>query len=180
MNAAYPQDLAMIAAIFGVATLVWAGWAQERPPSWPWRIVLGAMSLAGLALVGFSIPAVIGAWGSGTAIEPGSPAFIAYVVWFWLEVVVAAVGAIMLIRRRRKAFVAPFILVIVGLHFFPLAAVFEQPVLHGVAVLLTAIGVTGFLVRRRFEPSFWAGTLAAPVLAAVGLWALVTAYTVAG
>jgi hypothetical protein len=176
LNTEFPRDLAMIAAIFGVAALVWAGWAQERPPGTAWRVYLGVCSLAGLALVGFAIPVVIRRWSEGTAIAPGTAGFTAYVVWFWLEVVVAAVGSVMLIRRRRTRLVAPFILLIVGLHFFPLAWVFAQPVLHGVAALLSAIAVSGFLVRRSLAwPSFWCGALAAPVLLATGLWALVSA-----
>ncbi|MGP3535937.1 hypothetical protein ACTU3I_14145 [Microbacterium sp. RD1] len=175
LNPDHPRDLLMIAAIFGVAALVWAGWAQDRPPSVAWRVYLAIASIAALALVAFAVPAVVGAWSEGTAITPGTPEFIAYLVWFWVEVVVAVGGAIMLTRRKRTHLIAPFVLLVVGLHFFPLAVVFAQPVLHGVAVLLAAIAVSGFVVRRRMaEPSFWCGALAAPVFLAVGVWTLTT------
>jgi hypothetical protein len=181
LNTEHVRDLVVLGIVFGAAALVWAGWAQEKPPSTPWRFVLAVFSLGGLALLGIGIPAAIRSWDDSSAIEPGSPAFVAYVVWFWLEFVVAGVGAYLLIRRRRRHLVAPFVLVIVGLHFFPLAAVFAQPVLYAVASLLTAVGVSGFFVSRRLAtPSFWCGVLAAPIFLAVGAWALVTGLSVAG
>jgi hypothetical protein len=55
----FPRDVAFMAAVFGIATFAWAGWAQERPPRTAWRIVLGALALAGLAVVGLTLPAAI-------------------------------------------------------------------------------------------------------------------------
>jgi hypothetical protein len=168
----FPRDLVTIGIVFGVATLVWAGWAQERPPSTPWRVVLGVFSVLGLALVGVGIPAAIRTWSTGTAIEPGTTAFVVYVVAFWAEVVVGAVGAVLLYRRKRGELVAPLILLIVGIHFAPLAFVFGQGVLMLAAVLLCAAAVVAVVLRGRATPSFWCGVLAAPVFLALGLWSL--------
>jgi hypothetical protein len=48
-TAHFAQDLAVTAAIFGVAAFVWFGWAQEAPPA-RWRLPLGLGSLLGLLL----------------------------------------------------------------------------------------------------------------------------------
>ena len=56
---AYPRDLVMTAAIFGVAAFVWSGWAQERPPRGVlWRVVLAVLGVAGLAVAGFALALV--------------------------------------------------------------------------------------------------------------------------
>ncbi|MFJ9081996.1 hypothetical protein ACIRJS_16225 [Streptomyces sp. NPDC102340] len=49
-------------------------------------------------------------------------------------------------RTGTAGLIPPLVAVIVGLHFLPLAAMFEQPRLHVPAVLLTAAGVAGVAV----------------------------------
>ncbi|UUT34391.1 hypothetical protein [Microbacterium elymi] len=125
----HPRDLVMIGAIFGVAAFMWAGWAQESPPAQTgWRVVLGALSLLGVALAALSIPLAIKNWGAGTAIDPHTRAFVIYIIVFWAEFVIAGVLAFVVIRAGRSDLVAPLILAIVGIHFFALAVVFGQPV----------------------------------------------------
>lgn len=170
----YPRDLVMIGAVFGVAAFAWAGWAQEGPPDGVvWRIVLGALSLAGVALAALSIPVAIRHWKTPTAIDFGSTSFRVYVIVFWAEVVVAAVLAFLAAGAGRSDLVAPLILAVVGVHFFALAMVFHQPVLHLAAAVLTAFAVVAALVRvEDVAPSFWCGILAAPVFLAIGTWCL--------
>lgn len=163
------RDLVFTAALFGVVTFVWTGWAQERPPSTLWRVVLAVLGLAGCALAGVSIPRLIRAWGEPTAIEFGSAAWTIYIVVCVLEVVALVVGAIVLARTRRSEFIAPFALLVVGVHFFPLAFVFGQPIILATAVLITAAAVAAALLpREHCAPSFWCGILAGPIFLVVG------------
>lgn len=169
-NRQYPRDLVMIGAIFGLATFIWAGWAQESPPdAVVWRVVLGVLSLAGIALAAMSIPLAIRNWHAPTAIDPRSRAFRLYVIVFWVEVVCAVVLSILPVTAGRSDLIAPLILVVVGVHFFALGVVFHQPLLHVAAVLLTVISVLAALVTAGdIAPSFWCGILGAPVFLAVG------------
>jgi len=171
------RDLVVTGIVFGVAAFVWAGWAQERPPAgWGWRVVLGAVSAGGLVLVAFGIPAAIRFWNTPTAIDPGSAAFLWYVIVFWVEVIAIIVLAIVLSRRRRSDLIAPVVMIIVGVHFVPLAFVFAQPIIMLTAVLITAVGVAAlFLPRRVAAPSFWTGVLGAPIFLAVGAISLIAA-----
>lgn len=171
MNLDYPRDLIMIGAIFGIAAFVWAGWAQERPPGTAWRVYLGLLSLAGLALSSVSILFAISNWAQGTAIDPQAPAFAVYVVIAAIEFLAGAVIAVILVRRKRIELVAPAILALVGFHFFALAVVFEQPVLHLAAALLMIVALVAlYRSRERAAPSFWCGALGAPIFLAVGAW----------
>lgn len=169
IDPAFARDLLFTAALFGVVTFVWTGWAQERPPSTGWRIVLALLGIAGAALAGLTIPRLIRSWGEPTAMSPGTPAWIVYIVVFWLEVVALIVGAIVLTRTGRRELIAPFALLVVGLHFFPLAWVFGQLILVIVAVLITGSAIAAALLpRKACAPSFWCGILAGPIFLVAG------------
>ncbi|MEQ6896328.1 hypothetical protein [Microbacterium sp. KR10-403] len=171
----YPRDLVMIGAVFGLATIMWAGWAQEQPPAHvAWRVVLAVLSVLGLALMALSIPLAIKNWGTPSAINPHTTGFVVYVIVFWVEVVIAVVLAIIATRAGRSDLIAPLIMLIVGIHFFALALVFHQPVLHLAGALITAIAiVAAFLPREVAAPSFWCGVLGAPVFIAIGAWCFI-------
>ncbi|WP_223623846.1 hypothetical protein [Microbacterium sp. EST19A] len=174
----FPRDLLMTGAIFGVASFVWAGWGQERPPKhWIWRVVLGVLSLGGAALAGISIPAAIRNWTSPTAIVIGGPAFAWYIAIFWLEVVAIVVLAIWATKRKRQDLIAPLVLAVVGIHFLPLAWVFAQPIFAVAGVLVTAAAVVAALVSDKVAArSFWCGILGAPVLLGVGTICAIVAF----
>jgi hypothetical protein len=176
LDTTFPRDLVMIGAVFGVATFVWAGWAQEGPPPGrAWRAVLAVLSVGGLALAGWSATLAVRNWDTATAIESGSRAFTVYLVVFWAEALLAAVAGVVLARRGRSDLLAPLVLLVVGLHFFALAGVFGQPVLHLAAVLLSAGAlVAAFVPPSLAARSFWCGLLGAPVFLALGLWSAST------
>ncbi|MFH8251715.1 hypothetical protein ACH3VR_15210 [Microbacterium sp. B2969] len=176
-DVAYPRDLALIAAIFGLAAFVWAGWAQEHPPRGPvWRVVLAVLGLGGLALAAVGIAMAVRVWETPTAIEPGTPEFFFYVVVFWVELIGAGIIAFFTIRAGMSDFVAPIVLGVVGIHFFALAPVFHQPFLFFPAVLLTAAALAAaFIASDDVARSFWCGLFGAPVFLAFGAWAAVAA-----
>jgi len=175
----YPRDLVMIGAVFGMAAFVWAGWAQEQPPAGAvWRVVLAVLSVLGLALMALSIPLAIKNWGTPSAINPHTTGFVVYVIVFWVEVAVAVVLAIIATRAGRSDLIAPLIMLIVGIHFFALALVFHQPVLHLAGALITAIAIVAAFVPLEIAArSFWCGVLGAPVFLAIGAWCYVAGRT---
>lgn len=118
-----------------------------------------------------SVLAAIRHWGEGTAIDPQQPAFAVYVAVAAIEFVAGAIIAVILIRRKRSELVAPAILAIVGFHFFALAVVFDQPVLHVAAALLMVAAFVAFRTsREKAAPSFWCGAIGAPIFLGIGAW----------
>lgn len=92
---------------------------------------------------------------------------------FWAEVISGAVASFFLIRTSQTENIAPLILAIVGIHFFALAVVFGQSVLHLAGLLLTIVAVVAFILpRETAAPSYWCGILGAPVFFGIGLWCL--------
>lgn len=175
LDLAFPRDLLMTGAIFGVVAFVWSGWAQERPPAgWRWRIVLWALGLGGIILAAVSIPSVVQHWAAPTAIVFQGPAWNAYLIACALEVIAIAVAAVWATRARRADLIAPLALAVVGIHFVPLAFVFGQPIMGVTGVVLTVIAVvSAFVPTRAAARSFWCGVLAAPVFLIVGAICLV-------
>lgn len=174
IDQAFPRDLVMIGAVFGLAAFIWSGWAQEGPPGRAvFRVVLGALSVCGLALMVPSILLSIRHWDEATAIATGTTTVTVYIVIVWAEIIVGGVLGFLAIRSGHSDWVAPLIFAIVGIHFFALAMVFAQPVLHLAAALLTVVAVVAFLLPRDIAaPSFWCGLLGAPVFLSIGLWCL--------
>ena len=129
-----------------------------RPVSRTWL----ALDIVG-AVIGFGltvgIPLVPGSGGLSVWIVDGGWSVTAYLV----------VGAIVLTRKGKKEFIAPFALLVVGVHFFPLAWVFGQPILFLAAALITAAAIAAALLpRKNCAPSFWCGILGGPVFLAIG------------
>lgn len=172
LNLDHPRDLVMIGAVFGLAAFIWAGWGQENPPAHVvWRVLLGVFSAAGLALVALSVPVAIRHWHTSTALTPSGTGFTVYIIVFWAEVVIAALLAIFVSRAGHSEWIAPIIMVVVGVHFFALAFVFAQPVLHLAAVLITVTGIVAWLIPTEdISPSFWCGVFGAPIFLAIGTW----------
>ncbi len=175
LDLGYPRDLVMIGAIFGLAAFVWAGWAQEQPPAGVvWRVVLGVLTGLGLILAAVSVPVAIRNWGAGSAFDAKGPAFVVYIVVFWVEVAIMIGLSIWANVAGRSDLIAPLILAVVGVHFLPLAWVFGQPLLAVVGVILTAAAVfAAFFATGDVARSFWCGVIAAPVLIAAGAWCTV-------
>ncbi|PPF40347.1 hypothetical protein C5E05_03950 [Pseudoclavibacter sp. AY1H1] len=170
LSVEFPRDVIFTASLFGFATFVWAGWAQERPRHWAWRIVFGVLSLAGVALVGITLPTAIRNWTSATALRVDSVPFAVYIAMVAVEVVGGLIAAIILLRKKKGELMAPVMLLIVGLHWVPMIWVFEQPFLAPVSLWAIAVAiVTFFLPSEKQAPSFWCGILGAPVFLITGV-----------
>ncbi|GAA0982276.1 hypothetical protein [Nocardiopsis tropica] len=159
------RDAAMTTAIFGFFASAWFGWAQERPPEGRATWWLGGGSALGLLLAAFG---GITAWihwdtASVLSVEGGMDL---YLTVLGVEFGVALLGVLVLLALKRGAYLAPWVCLVVGVHFFPLAPVLADPGLYLLAALLT---VWPFLAvclanRRGLAPSFTTGAGAGPVL----------------
>lgn len=165
----------MIGAVFGVAAFVWAGWAQEQPPTGVvWRIVLGVLSALGIALAAVSIVFAVRNWDAGSAFDAKGTPFIVYIIVFWVEVAIMIGLSIWASVAGRSDLIAPLVLAVVGIHFLPLAWVFGQPLLVVTGIVLAVAAVLiALLPAEGVGRSFWCGIVAAPVLLAAGAWSTV-------
>ncbi len=139
MAAAYPRDLATTAVILGVAGFVWFGWAQAGSPvGWPIPLYVGSAAGLAVALAGGVL-----AWrlrsGAAAMYNPRTRAGYRRVVA--VEVIAIVLGVIALDVTGQPAHLPAWILLIVGIHFIPLARLFLTPGLRLAGVLLIAVAV---------------------------------------
>jgi hypothetical protein len=141
-TAAAPRDLAVCGAILGIASSAWFGWGQQAPPA-GWSIALTVGSLLGLAAGASAIVAAVRSRGPGGApsamIEAGRRTLYYQVVG--VEVVACLVGSLVLGATGAADYVPAWILFVVGVHFIPLARVFEIRSLIGIGVVCAVVAI---------------------------------------
>jgi hypothetical protein len=159
------RDAAMTMAIFGFFSSAWFGWAQERPPE-------GAAKwwLAGGSALG-TLCAVAGGllawrhWDSGSVLS-GDGGMDLYLIILGVEFGAALLGVIVLLALGRRDYFAPWVCLVVGVHFFPLAPVLDNPVLYALGAWLTVwpLLAVRWAHRGNLPPSFTTGVGAGPAL----------------
>ena len=166
MAAEFLRDTLMTAAIFGVFAMSWFGWAQEAPPS-RWRPFLAAGSVVGLLLgAGMGIVAGLN-WDAPSALRIDGRAE-AFGVVVGIEVALCLGGALVLMRRGHADLASPWVAAVVGLHFIPLALIFNDPSLYVLSALMTVGAVVGTVLARRHgvTPSAVVGAISGSLLLA--------------
>ncbi|MDQ6420598.1 hypothetical protein RB620_14300 [Paenibacillus sp. LHD-117] len=145
----YIRDYAMYAAVFGMFSFSWFGWAQERPRQ-EWRLYIGIASALALLICLTGVYLSITNWESASALSDlGS--FRDYLITVYIEFFLAGAGAFLLIRKKRSDYVAPWIAFIVGIHFIGLVHVFDDPSLYLLAALLVVVSVIAVFAAPKLQ-----------------------------
>jgi hypothetical protein len=145
----YIRDYAMYAAIFGLFSFSWFGWAQERPRQ-SWRLYLGIGSGIGMLVCLLGVYLSITNWSAATALD-APEAFKHYLIFVYVEVILAGLGAFLLIRSKRSHYIAPWIAFVVGVHFIWLRDVFQDSALYVLAALLIVVSVLSLPLSRKLN-----------------------------
>ncbi|HEX6123686.1 MAG TPA: hypothetical protein VFY89_11025, partial [Ktedonobacterales bacterium] len=118
----------------------------------------------------------------------GTNANTQFAVVFTVEIVAIALAVWLLIRTGHTALIAPVVAVIVGLHFLPLAALFQAPAYYitGIAMsLLAVVCIVAVVVGAHpgeTPARLWSSVVglgSAAILWATALWILMQGYGIA-
>lgn len=161
------------AAVLAFAGIAWFGWAQADPPS-SWVPYLAAGSVISvLALVALVVLLV------RRRTTPGSPMADSHVRrGYWVTVAVEVVlivgGNLLLAALGHPAYDAAWTLFVVGVHFVPLARIFDARglALTGVVVAIVAIAAAGLGLVSDLAPSAAAGAGGGVVFIGYAAWVL--------
>jgi len=164
----YIRDYVMYAAIFGMFSVCWFGWAQERPRA-SWRVYISIAS--GIALL-VGVYLSVTHWDAPSALNDKT-AFGNYLISVYVEFFLAAVGAVALMRWKRKDYVAPWIAFIVGIHFIGLKSVFDNASLYVLAALLVIVSIISVLLAPKLK-------VANSALTGIGSGAVLFAFAIMG
>jgi hypothetical protein len=145
----YVRDYAMYAAIFGMFSFSWFGWAQENPRK-SWRKYIGIASAAPLLVCIAGVYFSVTHWHDRSVLSD-STVFKNYLIFVYIEFFLSAAGAFLLIKLKRKDYMAPWIAFVVGVHFFWLKDVFADASLNILAVLLIGVAVSSLFLSRRLN-----------------------------
>lgn len=164
-----PRDGSMTALSLGFFAAAWFNWAAAGSPA-NWSALLGAASFGGLVL------AVLGgifAWrargGPSSMRDPAAGRRFVVVVAITYGAI--GLGAVALGIAGQSAYIAPWVALIVGAHFWPLARVLQDRTLVPLAVVVMLSAVAAIIVGLSSAtlpgPITGAGTGTALLVAAV-------------
>lgn len=145
----YIRDYTMAAAILGLFSFVWFGWAQERPRK-SWRVYLGIGSTLGIIVSAAGIYLSITHW-NGASILHEQSNFTYYIIFVAIEFTVAAVISAVLLIKKHSDYVAPWIAFVVGVHFFPLSFVFDDFTYNILGGLITVVSLISLPLSKRLD-----------------------------
>ncbi len=156
MEIEYIRDFTMYMAIFGIMSFVWFGWAQEAPRK-HWRAYIGIASAIALILGLAGVYLSISNWDAESALR-NTDALTTYIIVFWLEMIVAVIGVIVMFRMKKREYAAPWIALIVGVHFIFLQQVFNDTALYLLAALMVAAALISPWMARKLDVAYSAVT----------------------
>lgn len=149
MELIFIRDYAMYAAIFGMFAFAWFGWAQENPPQ-KLRLLLGSGSLISAIVAGAGAYLAFKNWGAASALQNGDMRLLFNIV-FIIEFLSALIGALVLMKKKHAGQVASWIAFVVGVHFIPLALVFNDVWLAVLAAAIVAAVIATPYLAPRFK-----------------------------
>ncbi|MBM7551244.1 hypothetical protein [Thalassobacillus pellis] len=128
---------------------MWFGWAQENPRK-GWRKYIGSAAVAALLVGLIGIYLSVTNWHEPTALST-TTAYHQYLLVVTIEFLLAGIGAFLLIKRKKKDYIAPWIAGMVGIHFFWLTSIFNDGSLSILAVLLIAVALVSLFLSKKLQ-----------------------------
>lgn len=162
------------AAVLAAAGIAWFGWAQEAPPpSWVRFLVAGSV-VCGLLLVALVVVLVRRRTTTGSSPMADPRVRRSYWVTVAVEVALIVGGNLVLAAVGHPAYDAAWTLFVVGVHFVPLARVFDTRGLAvtGVVTAVVAAAAAVLGLASDLSPSAAAGAGGGLAFIAYAGWVL--------
>lgn len=169
------RDLGLTALILGFFGSAWFGWGSGEAPA-GWEPVLRTGSILSVAAAAIGAVLAFQAWRTGSVLIDRESNR-RYGVIVGIEFGTAFAGAAVLGVLGQAAYVAPWVALVVGVHFIPLAPLLRDPFLRPLGVLVSAVAVAAVVAgpATSVAPSFVAGLGTGVLLLAAAVNALVVA-----
>jgi hypothetical protein len=136
-----PRDLTVTAVILAIAGASWFGWGQAQPPA-GWGLPLSIAMFAAVA-VAIAAGITMNRFRHGATAMEHWRVRRAYGITVGVEAAAIGLGAVGLALAGRPAFTAPWILLVVGVHFVPLGRLFGSADLLWAGLVLSVVAIAG-------------------------------------
>ena len=162
------------AAVLALAGIAWFGWAQDDPPS-SWVPFLAAGSVVSAVLLVALLVLLVRRRTAGISAMADPRVRRGYWVTVAVEVVLIVGGNLVLAATGHPEYDAAWTLFVVGVHFVPLARIFQGPGLAvaGVVTALVAVLAAVIGLASDLAPSAAAGAGGGIVFVGYAVWVLV-------
>jgi len=152
-----PRDRAVTALVLAVAGIVWFGWGNAAPPA-GWLPVLAAGSVLSLAAAAVAVVYLRRLRSVPSAMHDGRTRR-RYFITVGIEVAAIVLGVAVLEGSGHPAYLAAWILLVVGVHFVPLARLFRirSLAVTGIALVPVAAAAAATGLATGVQPSTVAG-----------------------
>jgi len=135
----YLRDIATSVVIYGFFAFVWFGWALEGPKR-SWKKYLGIACAISFLIGVFGVYLIFNYQNEASVLTESGLSLWYYIIVI-IEFLVGGIGAYLLYKKKLDNYMAPWICLIVGIHFSPLAFIFQEPTMHLLALLFVATSI---------------------------------------
>lgn len=133
------SDLSVTALILAIAGALWFGWGQAEPPAgWGLPMVIGVFAAIAVAI---AAAVAVRRFRHGATAMADQRVRRGYGITVGAEVAAIAIGSVGLGLAGRPAYTAPWILLVVGVHFVPLGRLFGSASLVWSGLVLAAVAI---------------------------------------
>lgn len=143
-SAASRRTAATAAAVEGFFALAWFGWGQAGPPAWE-SVALGVGSGVSVVILVIAILSILASRDQPSPVS-GPDEGKRFGILVGIEFGLAGLGAVALAVAGQVQFIAAWVCLVVGVHFFPLRRVFPGIGMAGLAVAISFVGVAAAVV----------------------------------
>ncbi|AYW47906.1 MULTISPECIES: hypothetical protein [Tetragenococcus] len=135
----YLRDIATSVVIYSFFAFVWFGWALEGPKrSWKKYLVIACTTSFLLGVLGIYL---IFNYQDEASVLTANGLSTWYYIIVIIEFFIGGIGAHLLYNKKLDSYISPWICLIVGIHFSPLAFIFQEPTMHLLALLFVATSI---------------------------------------
>lgn len=168
------RDSGLTVLILGLFSAAWSSWTPEASGALAVALRITSVAAVVVAIVG-GLRAV--AAPSSGGVLGDSPTSRRYGRLVGVEVSVGGAGTVVLVAVGAAAFVPVWICAVVGVHFFPLAAVLRAPLMRWLGAATTTVAIAGLIVgvATGVAPSTVTGTGVGALLLGYSILVLVGA-----
>ena len=151
MEQDFIRDYLVTAAVFGMFSFSWFGWAQDKPPK-SWVLPLGIASALGFIIAGIGGYLASQNWDAASTLNSDSD-YRTFGIVVAVEILSMIIGSVVLRLKRLQHFIPTWISFVVAVHFLPLVFIFQDVWFYLLTVLTLGASLLPLRLSKKLNIS---------------------------